>query len=129
MNLSPRLAGFQQGAFSICAAFQKGNDRLGTLTEIAASSIAVPSPRSRHRIWAVWARTKHSDTVEQVFRSTSIDVLTRLEPFFSHGQHIALASHPHIERRQQKDAHDEGCDQAADDNDRERTLGIGTNSV
>jgi hypothetical protein len=29
--------GFQQGALSICAAFQKGNDRLGTLTEIAAS--------------------------------------------------------------------------------------------
>ncbi len=58
-----------------------------------------------------------------------IDVLAHLEPFFGHRQHIPLACCPHILRWQQKDAHDEGCDQTSDDNDCERALRIRTDGV
>ena len=58
-----------------------------------------------------------------------IHVLARLEPFFGCGQHVAIARDPHIQRRQQEDAHDEGCDETSDDNDGKGALRVGTNRV
>ena len=58
-----------------------------------------------------------------------IDVLSHLEPFFSHGQDITFTSYPYVERWQQKDAHDEGCNEPTDDNNRKRPLRIRTDGV
>jgi|SRR5580704_14824681 len=58
-----------------------------------------------------------------------VDVLPLCELPLGCRQHVALAGHPHIQRRQQEDAHDQVGDQTADYYNCKRTLRVGTNRM
>ena len=58
-----------------------------------------------------------------------IHVLANVEAFFCQRQHVAFASHPHVKRRQEKNAHDESRDQTSHNNNCKRPLRIGTDGM